>query len=411
MPFKPSVLILEKSSFPAHIELEEYERPEKTADQKDAIVRFQRPKATGKFEKFVRFFSDLLHGVTKAKGKLLNRPHIPGVIHIRGISCESTFIAEGGRQKCYVAPKNADSNKNNIEFSRLVVEIREDPEIKALSEKALFRSMKQELKDRFDVYGRTDDMDALNTFLELAQSKKPPRNIREIQRLQEFSDVLSQTATPIFDELTAQVKECVTATLRDAQEKVRKIKTSVYTNTPLMPDFTFSLLKKLDQTGPREFRPPPGDPPPALPEVISPLTSLVFIADQRSAEVIARAYNSPPPASSVLPPDRPPPPIPSHTAPSVSSTPSAPPALPTPPEPLVPVDQSADSFGSTQQSTLLESIRRGKENLKVVTSGQSSNNHGKTVSESPTDTWMANVMKQRRKDIAPENKQSDDEWQ
>ncbi len=264
MSFKPSVLILEKSSYPSHTALEECERLEKTADQKNAIVRFQRPKATSKFEKFVQFFSDLLHGVTKAKGQLLNRTDIPSVVHVRGISCERQVIAEAGRHKIYLSTNHSEHDIKDIEFDKLVVEVRDDPEIKNLRQQTLFRSMRKQLKERFEVYGLMTDRPALNTFLQLAERGKTPETIKEIQQLRQFSDVLAKEKPAVFFELTEDVKESVTSILRDIQEKIRQTKTSSHTDTSLFPDFTFSLLIKQGQAGSRVFRPPPSDSPPSL---------------------------------------------------------------------------------------------------------------------------------------------------
>ena len=344
MPFKPSVLILEKSSFPAHIALEECERLEKTEDQKDAIVRFQRPKATGNFEKFVRFFTDLLHGVTKANGELLNRPDIPSVVNVRGISYESKFINETDTKKCFLSPQSRDSNKRNIEFSQLVVDTRDDLEIKNLRQKKLFRSTKRQLKDRFDAHGRTADKAALNTFLELAESGKLPQTFEEIRLLQQFSDVLSKKEKRTFTELTEEAKECVKTTLRDAQEKIRKTTTSIYTDTSLIPNLTFSLLTEPNEAGPIKFRPPPSDPPPPRPENISPATSSEYGAVQTPPDSITRPFNSSSSVSGALPPAKPLTTIPAPVTPTsppaqpAPPVPPAPPAPPPPPPPTPPIN-------------------------------------------------------------------------
>lgn len=90
-----SGIIIQKSNFHKDTQLEECEK--KTKD--NFIIRFQRPTAVGLRQNCLRFFSDLINGVTKAKESLCNKETLPPVINVNGgmvkIQKQTEYGAEG----------------------------------------------------------------------------------------------------------------------------------------------------------------------------------------------------------------------------------------------------------------------------------------------------------------------------
>lgn len=75
-----SNIIVQKDLYSQEMPLEECEQK-----MGAFVYRFRRPTNVTPFESFVRFFSDILDGVTKAKDNLCNRERtLPDLIHIRG---------------------------------------------------------------------------------------------------------------------------------------------------------------------------------------------------------------------------------------------------------------------------------------------------------------------------------------
>ena len=75
-----TAIIIQKNNFAKNIPLEECEKKEGTC-----VLRFQRPAAASALESFIRFFSDLREGVTKAKDKLCDlEGELPILISVKG---------------------------------------------------------------------------------------------------------------------------------------------------------------------------------------------------------------------------------------------------------------------------------------------------------------------------------------
>ncbi len=248
MSIKPSVLILEKSSFPDHIALEECERLGKTPDQQDAIIRFQRPQAASKFEKVVRFFSDLLRGVTRAKGELVKQPDkMPEIVHIRGVRCEVKNI--NGRvsaTRIGFPQKGGERSSDNSQFTELKVIVRENPKIQPGRQKALHVSMATQLEASFEAHDPDAGLAAAHAFLELAESKNQPLSPRTIVQLMAFSDALARNSLKIFSELTHDVQKYVCTTLQLFQDEIRQLKPPNDTGSGYA-GFQFKLLANLEQ--------------------------------------------------------------------------------------------------------------------------------------------------------------------
>ncbi len=256
MSIKPSVLILEQSSFPDHIALEECERLGKTTDQQDAIIRLQRPRAASKFEKFVRFFSDLLNGVTRAKGELIKQPNkIPEIIHIRGVRCEVKNSNGRVSETRIRLPQQAGEKASKAEqFTELKVIVRENPALQQSRQKALHLSMATQLEALFEAYDPEAGLEAVHTFLELAGSKNQLLSTRIIAQLLVFSDALAHNSLKIFSALTDDVQVHVRTKLQHFQDQIRQIKPSDSAG-PSYADFRFKLLANLAQQAPIHEKP------------------------------------------------------------------------------------------------------------------------------------------------------------
>lgn len=406
MPVTPSVLIIEKSRFPGSVPLEECERLGKTTNNEAAIIRFQRPSKVNLLEAVGRFFSDLFHGVTRARGTLCEQPgRMPAIIHIRGQRCLVDKAPVTGPVALYARRDvSADGvSPPVVRFSALRIEIRDTTAAPVWRDDALADKMAEQLRDRIEAHGMAADLFAVETFLKLDARPELALTPRRVLHLIRFSDVLTKLAGPLRDELSDEVRLHVLDTLQHLQAAIGKLKTSDKEGAPLAyPTITFSALSAFGAPAPAVAAAATGQPapaaipaPPASPAPPAPLAPLAAPAPSiQIAQTAASTEPPPPPAAPVPPPPAPPAPTPPGTPPSIKRP--SPAAAPSQPD--------------------AESLAAARNRLKPASPDTRPRDAASTTEAHSLGSILAKAMGQRRDSLASEPKQkggdrSDDEWE
>lgn len=235
----PSVLIIEKARFPAHVPVEECERTGKTADNKAAIIRYQRRADVGVIKQIGRFFSDLFNGVTRAKGLVCDKPDLPAILHIRGERCKVT--RDESSSQASVAPLPKGEARDQPAFSALTVEVRELG--LPASDPALAHKVFEELRDRFEAHGQETDLIAVENFIELDKKPNFDMTPTHIVKLMHFSNSMARMAGELKQELGTDVLAHVLDRMQCWQDRIAAMTVQGPAGpAPANPDFRFKVL-------------------------------------------------------------------------------------------------------------------------------------------------------------------------
>lgn len=235
----PHVLIIEKSRFPANVQVEECERLVKTPDNKNAIIRYQRRTDVSVIKQIGRFFSDLFNGVTRARGIVCDKPELPGNLHIRGKLFNIT--RDAGSSKALMASPPDGQARPQAELPALKIEVHEVPLRK--SHPALAYKVAEELRDRFEAVGQSTDRVAVEYFLELDSQPNFEMTPMRVARLMQFSDALGRMSGTLQRELGADVLAHVLDRMQRWQDRIAKVEVQGPAGpAPAYPGFRFKGL-------------------------------------------------------------------------------------------------------------------------------------------------------------------------
>lgn len=383
----PSVLIIEKARFAANVLIEECERPGKTTDNQHAIIRYQRRADVGVIEQIGRFFSDLIHGVTRAKGIVCDKPDLPATLHIRGERCN--VIKDAGSNKASVAPLPTGQARHRAAFSALTIQVHEvslhdsDP--------ALAHKVAEELRDRFEADGEAIDLIAVDVFLALDSEPNFEMTPQRIAQLMHFSDAMARMSGNLKRELGKDVLAHVLDRMQRWQDSITAIRAPGPNEpTPAYPGFRFKALAAFGATTT------------ATAPATSPLTIEAAHLPQVSATAPEPAREAPADEKSAVEKST------LERSARVAPSLAAPPPPPPPPAVKPPViGHATDPSAAPDARVLNAALSRLKptqaHQKKAVTPADEDNS---------TAGILARAMAMRRTDLKEEanNQQDDDEW-